>query len=140
MRSRGRRTAAPALGLVALCACTTPARPREIGVHVAGAANDSARMRFTVTVVGTLELGIRSTVMAMRPDKSLLLSTPADIVVNKGAGSAVIALADSGSALRVTPLDPADSAKATATARAVRLTRQENDRHLTAQAVPPNTP
>lgn len=134
---------AAALGALLLAACLpdTPHPPAEFGVHVAAAGNDSARAKFTVVVKGSLELGIRSTIVAMEPDSSLLLATPADLVVNKGFGSAVIAAADSAVDLQITPLDHADSARATARGHAVRLTRADSARHVTVQAVasPPPT-
>jgi hypothetical protein len=104
-------------------------------VHVTASGNDSARAKFTVVVKGTLELGIRSTIVAMEPDSSLLLATPADLVVNKGMGSAVIAAADSGVELTLRPLDRSDSAQATATGHAIRLARPDSSRHVTAVAV-----
>ena len=138
-----RLRAAAALSLVAACrngAPPPPAAPAEFGVHVANAANDTVRTHFTVTVKGSLELGIRSLIVAVQPDRSLLLATPADLVVNKGDGSAVIAAADSGARLTVTPLLPADSAQATAQGAAVLLTRAPDVRHVTAKAVTPPTP
>ncbi len=121
------------------CLPEPPRPPAEFGVHVASAANDSARARFTVTVKGSLELGIRSTIVAMEPDSSLLLATPADLVVNKGTGSAVITAADSGAELSVTPLDRADSAHATASGHAVGIARAGDSRHVTARAVAAST-
>lgn len=122
--------------LLAGCLPEPPKPPPEIGVHVASGADDSARIQFTVTVTGSLVLGVRSRQFGMRPDKSLLLSTPADVVVNKGAGSAVIVALDSSGRLAISPLDRADSATATARGRAVRITRVGNTQHLIAAAVP----
>ena len=129
-----------ACGMVLLAACTTPP-PAELGVRVADAASDSGTVQFTVTVVDTsLSLGMRPASMAMRPDKSLVLTTPASIVVNRGAGSAVITAVTEGARIRVSPLDPADSATGMAVGRAVRITRRGTDRHIFAQPVPPPTP
>jgi len=121
--------------LAAACLPKPPKPPGEFGVHVASTRSDTARVHFTVHVKGTLELGIRSAIVAMQPDSSLLLATPADLVVNKGAGSAVVAAADSGVELSVTPLNHADSAAATARGHAVRIARVGDTRHMTAAPV-----
>lgn len=117
------------------CRRQPPPPPAEVGVHVANAANDTARAKFIVVVKGSLQLGIRSMIVGMRPDSSLVLAAPADLVVNTGNGWAEIAAADSGVELRVTPLDRTDSARATVTAHAVRFERQGNARHVTAVAM-----
>jgi hypothetical protein len=111
-------------GLAAIVACT-PAPPPEIGVRVTDAAGDSGTVQFTVTVADTaLSLGMRPASMAMRRDRTLVLSTPATIVVNHGAGSAMIAVVTTGATLRVTPLAAADSATGAAVGAAVRISRQ----------------
>ncbi len=120
------------LVLLAACRPAPPKPPAEFGVHVASARNDSAPAHFTVHVSGTLQLAIRSRIVAMEPDSSLLLATPADLVVNEGLGSVVVTAADSGVVLAVTPLDRADSAHATVHAHAVRVTRLGDTRHVTA--------
>ncbi|MHB1864351.1 MAG: hypothetical protein ACYCVL_15460 [Gemmatimonadaceae bacterium] len=117
------------------CRRQPPPPPAEVGVHVANAANDSTRAKFFVAIKGSLQLGIRSMIMGMRPDSSLVLAAPADLVVNAGNGSALITAADPGVILRITPLDRADSAQATVTGRAVRIERQGNARHVTAVPV-----
>ncbi|HVA57836.1 MAG: hypothetical protein WBQ26_15815 [Gemmatimonadaceae bacterium] len=109
----------------------------EFGVHVASAANAMASLRFKVTVTGSLELGIRAPFFAMQRDKSLILSTPADLLVNKGTGSAVIAAADSSAILTVMPLDSSDVGVASARGHAVRIERVGDTRHLTAAPVSP---
>ena len=135
-----------ALALACAAACAVgcrrqpPPPPAEVGVHVANAANDSTRAKFFVAIKGSLQLGIRSMIVGMRPDSSLVLAAPADLVVNTGNGSAVITAADSGVELRITPLDRADSAQATVTAHAVRIERQGNARHVTAVAVADTLP
>ena len=63
---------------------------------------------------------------------TVMLATPADLVVNKGLGSVVVSAADSGGLLAVTALDRADSAHATVRAHAVRVARVGNTRHVTA--------
>jgi len=131
------RRAALACALLSPAAClpAPPKPPGEFGVHVASATSDTAHARFTVTVTGTLQLGIRSAIVAMQRDSSLLLATPADLVVSKGLGSVVITAADSGLQLAITPLDSADARTATARGHAVRMTRVGETRHVTAAAV-----
>ncbi len=127
----------PSLGafvglLLAACMPHAPIPPGEFGVHVASAKSDTTRAPFTVQLTGHLQLGIRARIVAMRPDSSLLLSTPADLVVNEGLGTAVLTAADSAAVLVVTPLDPADSARATVRGHAVRVVRADDTRHVTA--------
>lgn len=128
----------PALLTVAGC---RPGPPSEFGVHVTRAGNDSARVAFQVTPVGTLELGVRAPSMAETPQKALLISTPADLIVNKGTGWALVAAVDSTDTLMVTPLNRADSAQATASGPAVRIARVQDTRHIvatrTVNAIPP---
>lgn len=104
---------------------------------MATAGNDTAHAKFKVTVTGTLEFGIRSRMFAMEPDSTLLLATPADLLVHKGTGTAVVTAADSGDVLVITSLDPADSARVRARGHAVLITRPDTTRRLTAVPVPP---
>lgn len=99
--------------------------------------NDSAHAKFKIVMTGTLEFGIRSAMVAMEPDSTLLLATPADLVVHKGAGTAVITAADSGAVLVVTSLDRADSTRVRARGHAVLVTRPDTTRRLTAVPVIP---
>ena len=137
-RRRSALTALSAFTCLHLAACLShaPRPPGEFGVHVASARSDADHAHFTVHVDGTLQLGIRSRIVAMQRDSTLLLATPADLVVNKGLGSVVVAAADSGVVLAVTPLDRADSAAATVRAHAVRVARVGDTRHVTARPDP----
>ncbi len=128
--------AVPTIAFLVIAACRgQPPRPaNEFGVHVAAAGNAAARVRFTVTIKGSLEIDIHSGIVAIRPDSSLLLATPADLLVKQGAGSAVITAADSGRALVVTRLDSTDAAPARG--HAVRVERTGDSRHLTVTTVP----
>lgn len=112
---------------------TAPSAP-ALGVHVAAAAADTLHVRFTVTVHGSLQLGIRAPMFAMRPDSTLLLVTPADLLVNKGIGSAVIAAADSGVALAATPLDSLSAPAAGVRGPIVRFERPDSSRRLLLEA------
>jgi hypothetical protein len=139
MRLTGSQIVLPLLVIAALAACE-PKRVPQLGVHVADAGDDSARAEFTIAVEGSMVLGIRSSVLAMQPDKSLILSTPADVLVNSGTGSAVITVKPGGPALRVTNLDPGDTAGTAVVARRVRLTHHGPARHVTVAPVTPPTP
>jgi hypothetical protein len=130
-----------AVAAAALLAACTPAPPAEIGVRVADAANDTGTVQFTVTVADTaLSLGMRPAAMGMRADKTLVLSTPATIVVNRGAGSALIAVVTPGATLRVTSLAPADSLSGTAVSTAVRISREGTARQVFIKAAPQPLP
>lgn len=79
------------LSLVAVASVATAAcneRPPEFGVSVFSA--DTVPVAFTVSVSGTLLMGLRSEHFQMRPDSSLMMSTPAEIIVQRGDGSAII--------------------------------------------------
>ena len=76
-------------------------RPPEFGVSVF--ADDTLPVIFTVELTGSLVMGARSDNPQMRPDKSLVLTTPAQLVVQKGEGSATIT-ALKGGAILVQPL------------------------------------
>ncbi|MDE3053610.1 MAG: hypothetical protein KGJ70_06975, partial [Gemmatimonadota bacterium] len=109
-----------------------PPLPAGFGVRVAAAAADTLHVRFTVTVRGTLRLGIQAPMFAMRPDSTLLLATPATLLVtNQGTGSAVIAAADSGVELVATPVDTATTAATAVRGRVVSFARPDTTRRLT---------
>ena len=99
------------LVLAALLSAGCDKRPREYGVSVF--STDTLPVTFTVTLTGSLALGLRSEGFQMQPDKSLLLKTPAEMVVQRGDGTARI-VAVSGGRLAVQPLgvsaDSADTA------------------------------
>jgi hypothetical protein len=76
-------------------------RPPEFGVSVF--ADDTLPVIFTVELTGTLVMGLRSDGFRMRPDKSLVMTTPAQLIINKGAGTATITSLRGGNIL-VQPL------------------------------------
>jgi hypothetical protein len=82
-------------------------------------ADDTLPVIFTVELTGSLVMGARSDNPQMRPDKSLVLTTPAQLVVQKGEGSATIT-ALKGGAVLVQPLgakpDSGDMASVTSSA------------------------
>lgn len=98
------------LGAVAL-ACAE--RPPEFGVSVFAA--DTLPVVFTVSLSGPLVMGLRSQSFQMRPDKSLMMSTPAELIIQSGDGTALITSL-SGGRLVVQPLgvnpDSADTSSA----------------------------
>jgi hypothetical protein len=82
-----------------LTACNE--RPAEYGVSVF--STDTLPVTFTVTLTGSLALGLRSENFRMLKDKSLVLSTPAEMVVQRGDGTARI-VSTKGQSLAVQPL------------------------------------
>jgi hypothetical protein len=103
-------------------------------VHVVSAANASANTRFSVTVKGGLQLSIRAPMFAMRPDSTLLLATPADLIVNKGTGSAIIVSADSNVALVATQLDTLAAPPGAVRGHVILLARPDTTRRVTITA------
>ncbi len=87
-------------------------RPAEYGVR--DFSTDTLPDAFTVTVAGSLAIGVRSESFQMRPDKSLVLSTPAEMVIARGDGTARIESVNGGR-LAVQPLGVTDSAADTTT-------------------------
>lgn len=104
-----------------LGACNQPRQ--EIGVDVF--SNDTIPALFEVNVTGTLAIGLRSNGFHMRPDKTLVLETPASLVIQKGAGTATINTLDTVRAVAVQPIGtPPDSADmAGVIGKSVRMTR-----------------
>lgn len=131
---RATRLHARLLLCAAVCAAVLTAceqRPPSFGVSVF--ADDTVTVAFTVSVTGTLVMGLRSDVFQMRPDKSLLMTTPAELIIQRGEGTALIESLRGGR-LAVQPLgvnpDSADTLSAeghviklvrTGEARAVKL-------------------
>ncbi len=96
------RTTSRVLTIIAaasLWACKS--RPVEYGVSVF--STDTIPVEFTVTVTGSLGLGLRADGFQMRPDKSLVLATPAQMLVSSGDGTARIE-SIKGGRLAVQPL------------------------------------
>ncbi len=115
----------------------TPPPPPGFGVHVAAAGGDSLHVRFTVTVTGTLKLGIQAPMFAERPDHTLLLAAPANLkVTNAGTGSVIISAADSGVELVATPLDTATTPYVAVRGHVVRFERPDSTQRLTLAAGP----
>ena len=75
--------------------------PPEFGVSVF--ADDTVPVSFTVELTGGLSMGVRATNPRMGPNKSLIFTTPTQLVVQKGEGSATIASLRGGTIL-VQPL------------------------------------
>lgn len=66
----------------------------EYGVAVF--STDTIPVMFTVTLTGSLGLSLRSEGFQMRPDKSLVLTTPAQMTVARAGGTARIESMRSG--------------------------------------------
>jgi len=102
-------------GLVASVAVSVVSacdRPPEYGVSVY--STDTLPATFTVTLTDSLALALRSEGFRAMPDKSLVLSTPAQMLVHSGAGSARI-VGLGGKRIAVQPLGVSDSTADTTT-------------------------
>jgi len=99
------------LFIAAVLTTACEGRPPEYGVNVFSA--DTIPVVFTLQVTGSLGLAMRSDGFKMRPDKSLVLSTPAQLTVARGDGTARIE-SIRGGRLAIQPLgisaDSADTA------------------------------
>jgi hypothetical protein len=96
------------LTAIVLTACERP-RPHELGVEVF--STDTVPAQFMVSVTGNLEIGLRSESFSMRPDKSLVLMTPASLVIQKGEGTATLTSFTDAQRIAVKPIGtPPDSA------------------------------
>src|SRR3954462_9439668 len=91
-------TLAAVAGLV-VAACSQP--NKELGVDVF--SSDTMPARFLVTVTGTLAIALRSNNFYMRKDKTLVLETPASLLIQKGEGTATIDALDSTRRMAVQP-------------------------------------
>jgi hypothetical protein len=114
------RHAAAVLGAALLAACRS--RPPEFGVSVF--ADDTVAVAFTVSLTGSLVMGLRAESFKMRPDKSLQMSTPAELIVQSGEGTALIESLDGGR-LAVQPLGlhPDSGGTSSAEGRVITLAR-----------------
>lgn len=124
------------LVLVGVSLASACDRPPEYGVSVF--STDTLPVTFTMTLTGTLSLGLRSDGFKSMPDKSLQLTTPAQLVYNRGDGTARI-VSVSGARLAVQPLGPMDSTADTATVEGhvVLMTKPPERRLVTLKAEKP---
>jgi hypothetical protein len=124
------------LVLVAALSSACDRRQAEYGVSVF--STDTLPVSFTLTVTGTLALGMRSEGFQVQPDKSLLLSTPAELVVTRGDGTARIVVVK-GARIAVQPLGATDSTADTTTVEGhvVMLVKPPDRRLVTLRAEKP---
>jgi hypothetical protein len=112
-----------------LCACT-PERPPEFGVDVF--STDTIPAKISMTLTGTLQMGLRADQFYTTPTKALILETPASLIIQRGAGAAIIASLDTSQRIAVQPIgaspDSADALGAVGTV--VRLTRVGEERRV----------
>jgi hypothetical protein len=126
--------------LVAITAVSSLAacegRKPEYGVAVF--STDTMPVVFTLTVTGNLALSMRSDGFQTQPDKSLLLTTPAQLTVARSDGTARIQTVR-GAGLAVQPIGfPPDSADTTTVeGRVVVLTAPPLRRIVTLKAEAP---
>jgi len=94
--------------LIAAVAMTSGCNERPVEYGVSVFSTDTLPVVFTLTLTGSLALGMRSEGFRMQPDKSLVLRTPAELVVSRGDGTARI-MTVSGNRIAVQPLGVTDS-------------------------------
>src|SRR2546423_14764856 len=99
--------------LVLMAAAACAGEKREVGVDVF--ADDTLPAMFTVELTGKLEVGLRSENFYLRPDKTLVLQTPASLVIQKGSGTMLIKSLAANRRIAVAPIGtPPDSSEALA--------------------------
>ena len=115
--------------MLASIACSAPRQ--EVGVDVF--SNDTLPARFIVNVTGTLAIALRSNNFYMRRDKSLVLETPASLIIQKGEGTATIIPLDTTRPVAVQPIGtPLDSVDVVGLiGRSVRMTRRGEEKTVT---------
>ena len=112
---------------VAVAACTR--ETREVGVDVF--ANDTIPVKFVVTLTGSLAMALRANNFYLRPDKSLVLETPASLIVRTGEGTAMVASFDSTKKIAIAPIGTApDSADAAVVGTVVKVTRVGEEKRV----------
>jgi hypothetical protein len=123
-----------AVALLASPGCDS--REAEFGVDVFSA--DTIPAPVYMNLSGTLQLGLRADNFFTRTD-SLVLMTPVSLVVQRGAGSALVFSLDTSQRLAMQPLGvPADSAeRAGVVGRVLRITREGDERSVKLEVVKP---
>ena len=125
------------LVLLATTACNR--REQEFGVDVFSI--DTLPAKIYMNVTGSLQMGLRADNYFTTSDQSLILLTPASLIVQKGEGSAEILSMDTTQVLAVQPMGPGvspDSAeKVGVTGRVIRLTRMGDERSVRLEVVKP---
>ena len=118
------------LALTLLVACTPEPPRREFGVDVF--SNDTIPAKFIVSLSGNLSLAIRSNSLYMQRDKSLVIETPASLIVQSGSGMGRITSYDSTQRIAVSPMGtPPDSTDNAVVGRTVTLTRVGDEHRVT---------
>ena len=130
------RRLAPLLAFLLLSSCW-PEPPGEIGVRVSTATGMPGRFRMKVD--GGLIIGMRAPQFAMQKDKSLVLATPAELVVQRGEGDAMISAIDGWPSLVIVGLDSTHSPRPRAEGRLIRFAHTERVGHITLTAVADTT-
>lgn len=123
------------MAIALACACSR--NEEEFGVDVF--AVDTLPARIYMNLTGTLQMGLRADSFYTTPDKSLILGTPASLIIQKGAGTATILSIDTTKRIAVQPLGvPPDSAeKVGAVGTVVKLTRVGGERRVTLEVEKP---
>ena len=115
--------------LVLLAACVPEPPRQEFGVDVF--SNDTIPAKFIVSLGGNLSLAIRSNVLYMQRDSSLVIETPASLIVKAGSGTGTITAYDTTRRIAVTPMNGSpDSTDAAVVGTVVKLTRIGDETRL----------
>lgn len=125
----------PALAIALACACSK--NEEEFGVDVFSVDTIPARLYMHLT--GTLQMGLRADSFYTTADKSLILGTPASLIIQKGAGTATIMSLDTTQRIAAQPLgvSPDSAEKVGAVGTVVRLTRVGGERRVTLEVQKP---
>ena len=118
------------LCLLALATTACGSEKRELGVDVF--SDDTLPAQFTVTLTGTLVMGLRSQNFYMRPDKTLVLLTPGSLVIQEGEGVATIESLDGSRRIAVDPIGtPPDSTELVAVVgRTIKVERVGSEKRV----------
>jgi hypothetical protein len=103
-------------------ACAVPAPPRPYSVQIF--ADDTVTAMLTVSVTGTLQVGVAGEGFLVRPDRSFIVGTPASLTISGGVGTATITSVNKQRIAAVPQGLPPDSAeKATVTGTTLKVSR-----------------
>jgi hypothetical protein len=107
---------------LAVAACSS-SPPERLGVEVF--AEDTAPVRFVLTMSGGIELRVDAERAFQQPDQSLVFETPATLVVSKGSGEALVTALDATQRVAVQPLgiSPSSTERSAVVGRSVQITR-----------------
>jgi len=116
--------------LILLAACVPEPPRREFGVDVF--SNDTIPAKFIVSLGGNLSFAVRSNGLYMQRDKSLVIETPASLILQSGAGTGTITSYDTSRRVVVTPMNTSpDSTDAAVVGTVIKVTRVREEKRVT---------